>query len=734
MAELSASTAIVDPAIAALEQEITEPAGRARRPRDAAVAAARRALDELRARRAARVGGAAGEQRRRRARAAPAAGAPGVASRAGTTRRSRSATAGLGLPPLGSPERQAHRRRAARARRRRRRARRPARRRERPPARAGQRAARRARPSTRSRAATPRPPEVEVVRTPRAGTAVTHRLLVLVDPRRRGGRVADRRHAGPRQGRAGARGVGGQRPRPGRPCARARAPRRRDDGPPTCSVLRLSALDAWPWPPPGLPPARPSSSCGCSTTPPRAPSSISSATRRGPPTQLRLAEFLELARAVRELLDGRPRARRPRPGAARRGRPSPGIDSADLAARTAIAVGRARGGAQRALLGRRRRRRGAPPCAARRCSAFPARSAATTCRAAPPSCASSTAAPRLADGADGATRASPPCSATASACSRASSSRSARARPLAQRRAAGRRPARRGDLAAARRPRPRGRRPAGDRAAVRRGRRQPAAAAPARRAAAAPAPATAGPACRTAADRRAAGCRSSRSRGRRRRRPARRAAWSTSGPRSSPTATQMTGLSFHVDQPSCARAAGDPARRRRRPRRTSGACPRSRRPCSRRSTSRALRLVDAEALARPDPRRGRAATRALPAGDLPGDRAGGRHRDHRPRAGERLVPAEPIRWARLEPARATRARARARGARPRPAVAARPPVAVRRVDRGQEGGSAVLAELETALAPLTATVRDGPATATLASPTTPCGAARDARRGRRRRP
>ena len=36
-------------------------------------------------------------------------------------------------------------------------------------------------PSTRSRAGTPRRPTCEVVRTPRSGTAVTHRLLVLAD-------------------------------------------------------------------------------------------------------------------------------------------------------------------------------------------------------------------------------------------------------------------------------------------------------------------------------------------------------------------------------------------------------------------------------------------------------------------------------------------------------------------------------------------------------------------------
>ena len=125
--------------------------------------------------------------------------------------------------------------------------------------------------------------------------------------------------------------------------------------------------------------------------------------------QLGLAEFLELARAVRELLDGaRPLDARdlalPDPA------PDPGIDAADLAARTAIATGALRDARaqlrRRSAAGPLRPRSRGPPS-----SASPRRRAAALAeldrRARPSRRPRPTA------------RASPPCSATASGCCRA---------------------------------------------------------------------------------------------------------------------------------------------------------------------------------------------------------------------------------------------------------------------------------------------------------------------------
>ena len=268
--------------------------------------------------------------------------------------------------------------------------------------------------------------------------------------------------------------------------------------------------------------------------------------------QLGLAEFLELARAVRELLDGA------RPLDARDlALPSvttdPGIDAADLAARTAIATRALRDARAQlaAALG------GGQPEALRAALARAAKLGVT----APPAAARAALAEldrRTRGGRGGrqrqrarrrgARRRLPPAAAR-------DGGRRRRVRDLAggQRRAAGRRPARGGDLAAARRARPRRGLAAGDRAALRRGDRQPAAAAPARRPAAAAGRRPLGGTARDAAaadPERAAVARRAVGRGP----PAAGAPlaglvvdeWTEV----IPDRTQLTGVSFHVDQPA----------------------------------------------------------------------------------------------------------------------------------------------------------------------------------------
>ena len=195
------------------------------------------------------------------------------------------------------------------------------------------------------------PPEVDVVRTPRAGVGVTHRLLVLLDP-------AARAQGWPTDGdqvRAAvepaleawvARVLG--------PAARVRV-RARYTWPggsataeATLDVLRLSALDVVAMAPTGDPAGASSLELAlldhfARTRPAGAPSTATPSLdlARDPawrPDELTLVELVELARSVRELLEGaraveaRDLARPGEAGAA-------GIDGADLAARAAVAVG-----------------------------------------------------------------------------------------------------------------------------------------------------------------------------------------------------------------------------------------------------------------------------------------------------------------------------------------------------------------------------------------------------------
>ena len=356
------------------------------------------------------------------------------------------------------------------------------------------------------------------------------------------------------------------------------------------------------------------------------------------PAQLGLAEFLELARAVRELLDGaRPLDARDLalPGAAT----DPGIDAADLAARDGDRHRRA--APTRARSWRRRSPAGSPARCAPRSRARPS-SASRRRRQRRACCASSTAAPRPSRRPTTDTRARrrrarrrlPPAAARDGGrggelvASLAASTELQGGDPLAavtwlQRAAHVRDGASRLETAllyaeATGSPQPLRLRVA----QLPRARRRPLGRAARDRAAADPSGRLSLVVQSAAAPRRRA-----------RRSPG---SWSTSGPRSSRTATQLTGVSFHVDQPA-ARApqaillAVAPDRGARlEPRR------RSRRPCSRRSTSRGC--------AWSTPRRSRADRRAPAAvprlghylpGDLPRRRAGRGHRDHRPRAGGR---------------------------------------------------------------------------------------------------
>ncbi len=87
------------------------------------------------------------------------------------------------------------------------------------------------------------PPEVEVARTPRSGTAVTHRLLVLADLGASASGWPTDATAGARPGRAGAGGLGRRRPRAREPRARAR---RRDASPrPTSACCGSRRSTRW---------------------------------------------------------------------------------------------------------------------------------------------------------------------------------------------------------------------------------------------------------------------------------------------------------------------------------------------------------------------------------------------------------------------------------------------------------------------------------------------------------
>jgi len=196
------------------------------------------------------------------------------------------------------------------------------------------------------------PPEVEVVRTPRSGTGVTHRLLVLLDP-------AAHTDGWPTDGtqvraavepalEAWAANLLGPAAR-----VRVRAGYTLPDGghahaEADLGVLGLSALDAVAMAPAGGPAGATEIELALLDHFARVrPAGVSDGAapqlelERDPAWSagdLGLTEFLELARAVRELLEGA-RALVARdllpPGQAA----GPGIDNADLAARAAVATG-----------------------------------------------------------------------------------------------------------------------------------------------------------------------------------------------------------------------------------------------------------------------------------------------------------------------------------------------------------------------------------------------------------
>jgi hypothetical protein len=195
------------------------------------------------------------------------------------------------------------------------------------------------------------PPDVEVVRTPRSGTAVTHRLLVLVDPAAPAtGWPTDATQVRAKVEPALEAWVGSILGPASRVLVRARytSPTGAVTASATdLSVLRLSALDALAMTPAGGPAGateielalldrftavRPAG-VGADATP-------ELVLERDPAwtaTQLGLAEFLELARTVRELLEGA-RPLDARDLALPSVTTNPGIDAADLTARTTIAT------------------------------------------------------------------------------------------------------------------------------------------------------------------------------------------------------------------------------------------------------------------------------------------------------------------------------------------------------------------------------------------------------------
>ena len=267
------------------------------------------------------------------------------------------------------------------------------------------------------------PPDVEVVRTPRAGTAVTHRLLVLADPAAPppAGRPTPRRSA-PRSS---------PRSRPGRPACSARPTacssrvrvRRRRSSTADLSVLKLSALDALAMTPAGGPAGATEielalldhfAACDRGVRDARAGAGarpgVDAATSSGSPSSS--SSRAPCASCSTAPARSTP-ATSPLPGPAT----DPGIDAADLAARTAIATGalrrraRAAGGrARRRAAARAARRAGARGQARRRRAA--GRRARRAGRARPPRRGRR-------GGRQRPRRASPPCSATASACCRA---------------------------------------------------------------------------------------------------------------------------------------------------------------------------------------------------------------------------------------------------------------------------------------------------------------------------
>ena len=177
-------------------------------------------------------------------------------------------------------------------------------------------------------------PDVQVVRTPRSGTAVTHRLLVLADAPAGTGWPTDATQVRAKVEPALEAWAGNLLG----PASRVRIRVRSGTTVSTSdlSVLKLSALDALALAPAGGPAGATEieqaliARLGGELVPDRDPAWM--------PDQLSLAEFLEFARAVRELLEGaRPLDARDLavPGPAT----DPGIDAADLAARAAIATG-----------------------------------------------------------------------------------------------------------------------------------------------------------------------------------------------------------------------------------------------------------------------------------------------------------------------------------------------------------------------------------------------------------
>ena len=176
-------------------------------------------------------------------------------------------------------------------------------------------------------------PDVEVVRTPRSGTAVTHRLLLLADAPAAPGWLTDATQVRAKVEPALEAWAGSLLG----PASRVRIRVRTGTTVTTSdlSVLKLSALDALALTSAGGPAGATeieqalSARLGGELVPDRDPAWT--------PDELSLAEFLELARAVRELLE----AARPldaRDLAVPGPTTDPGIDAADLAARAAIAT------------------------------------------------------------------------------------------------------------------------------------------------------------------------------------------------------------------------------------------------------------------------------------------------------------------------------------------------------------------------------------------------------------
>jgi len=176
-------------------------------------------------------------------------------------------------------------------------------------------------------------PDVEVVRTPRGGAAVTHRLLALADAPAGTGWPTDATQVRAKVEPALEAWVGNLLG----PASRVRIRVRSGTTVSTAdlSVLKLSALDALTLAPAGGPAG--STEIEQALTARLGGTLVADRDPAWPPEQLSLAEFLELARATRELIEGaRPLDARdlalPGPTTV------PGIDTAALAARAAIAT------------------------------------------------------------------------------------------------------------------------------------------------------------------------------------------------------------------------------------------------------------------------------------------------------------------------------------------------------------------------------------------------------------